>query len=334
MLLAKKTILQVNMNFRNYLKDKVFLSALIIWIIATLIYIQFTSREFYVPPIAINGLTSLLTIYIPVLFVSVFLLLYLTRKREPVKWTELYAVNKKTARKEIWISVIYLFLTQLILGFGFNMGLHFPGTDIYSAGSHFQTDVWIWAITYLIIYTVIPLLWLQENGFSLSKLFSSFNWLRDLWIIGAYWAFDFFGPILTGATDFIGGITITQYFQGIPLGIFINTIGAGLPVVVMMHVIFIPRVAVLFENKLTVILLGGLFYSVFSLFDQGVDYSSLSVGLISISYIVMTQTLVGMGKATFTVVTGNPFIHFITLHVISARVPFDTRMYIEIFKLR
>jgi len=56
--------------------------------------------------------------------------------------------------------------------------------------------------------------------------------------------------------------------------------------------------------------------------------------LISVSYIVMTQTLVGMGKSSFTVVTGNPFIHFITLHVISARVPFDTRMYIEIFKLR
>ena len=70
------------------------------------------------------------------------------------------------------------------------------------------------------------------------------------------------------------------------------------------------------------------------LFDQGVDYSSFSSGFTSFTYIVMTQTLVGMGKATFTVVTGNPFVHFITLHVISARVPFDTRMYIEIFKLR
>ena len=122
--------------------------------------------------------------------------------------------------------------------------------------------------------------------------------------------------------------------SGGALGIFVNVLGAGLPVVVMMHMIFIPRVAVLVENKLTVILLGGLFYSVFSLFDQGVDYSTLAIGLTSFTYVVMTQTLVGMGKATFTVVTGNPLIHFITLHVISARVPFDTRMYIEIFKLK
>ena len=166
------------------------------------------------------------------------------------------------------------------------------------------------------------------------KLLSSLQWIRDLWIIVAYWALDFFGPILAGATDFIGGITASQYAQGVPLGIFFNALGAGLPVVVMMHMIFIPRVALLVKNKLTVIVLGGLFYSVFSIFDQGVDYSTLAIGLTSFTYVVMTQTLVGMGKATFTVVTGNPFIHFITLHVVSARVPFDTRMYIEIFKIK
>ena len=202
------------------------------------------------------------------------------------------------------------------------MGLHFPGTDIYVTGSHAQADVFIWIITYTFIYTVIPLYWLKKRGFSLRKLFSSFKWIRDLWIIIVYWAIDFFGPIFAGSSDFFGGISSSR-----PLG-------AGLPVVVMMHMIFIPRVAVLIENKLTVILLGGLFYSLFSLFDQGVDYRSLSSALTSFTYIVMTQTLDGMGKATLTVVTGNPFIHFITLHVVSARVPFDTRMYIEIFRLK
>jgi len=322
------------MNITKYFKDRTFLSALTFWIIATVGYFQFVSLGYAVSPISVDGLTSLLTIYIPVLVLTVFLLLYLTRKRQPVQWGVLYAVNKATAKKEAWLSVGYLLLTQLILGLGFNMGLHFPGTGIYSTGSHSQTDVWIWATTYTIIYTVIPMLWLRNRGFSLRKLFSSFQWIRDLWIIIAYWALDFFGPILAGATDFFGGITASQYARGVPLGILVNALGAGLPVVVMMHMTFIPRVAVLVENKLTVILLGGLFYSVFSLFDQGVDYSTLAIGLTSFTYVVMTQTLVGMGKATFTVVTGNPFIHFITLHIISARVPFDTRMYIEIFKLK
>jgi len=315
-------------------RDKAFIFGVCIWLIATAAYFSFVFMGFPLSPIAENGLMSLVTIYLPVLLLSVFLLLYLTRKREKVEWSDLYAVNKTTAKKEAWFAVIYLILTQLILGFGFNMGLHFPGTDIYVSGSHSQIDVWIWAISYTVIYTILPIMWLRQHGFSLKKLFSSFQWKRDIWIIVAYWALDFFGPILAGATDFFGGISASQYAKGIPWGIFINALGAGLPVVVMMHIIFIPRMAVLFKNKLTVILMGGLFYSVFSLFDQGVDYSSLGIGLTSITFIIMTQTLVGMGKATFTVVTGNPFIHLITLHVISARVPFDTRMYIEIFRLK
>ena len=321
------------MNMSKYLKDRTFLVALVFWLIATISYFQFVAMGYALSPIAVDGLESLLTFYIPVRVLTVFLLLYLTRKRPQVKWDELYAVSKTTANKEAWLSVGYLLVTQMILGLCFNMGLHFPGTDIYSTGSHSQTDVWIWAVTYTITYTVLPLLWLRSRGFSLSKLFSSLQWIRDLWIIVAYWALDFFGPILAGATDFMG-LAASQYAQGIPLGIFINALGAGLPVVVMMHMIFVPRVAVLVENKLTVILLGGLFYSVFSLFDQGVDYSNLAVGLTSLTYVVMTQTMVGMGKATFTVVTGNPFIHFITLHIFSARVPFDTRMFVEIFKIK
>jgi len=316
------------------IKNRLFVSGLLIWTVATSCYFLFVYMGFGVSHIAQDGLMSLLTIYLPVLILTVFLLLYLTRYREPVNWVDLYGIDKTTAKNEAWLAVVYLLATQLILGAGFNLGLHFPGTDVYSSGSHSQIDVWIWVITYSITYTILPLLWLKYKGVSLKKLITSLKWKRDMWIIIGYWALDFFGPILAGSTDFFGGISASQYAQGIPLGIFVNSLGAGLPVVIMMHLIFIPRIAVLIDNKLTTILLGGLFYSIFSLFDQGVDYSSLSVGLTSLTYIIMTQTLVGMGKATFTVVTGNPFMHFITLHVISARVPFDTRMYIEIFKLK
>lgn len=87
----------------------------------------------------------------------------------------------------------------------------------------------------------------------------------------------------------------------------------------------------IYDSKLPVIATAGLFYAAFSLFDPGVDYSSLTMATLSVTYIVMTQVLVGMGKAAFTVVTGNPFIHFATLHVLSARIPFDTAMYAEMF---
>ena len=148
-------------------------------------------------------------------------------------------------------------------------------------------------------------------------------------IIVAYWMLDFFGPIIGGVTFF--SLSTEQYALGVPASIVANTIGAGLPVLLLMHVVLIPRLMVLFDDKLTVITLAGFFYAIFSLFDPGVDYGSSELGALSVSYIIMTQVLVGMGKATFTVVTGNPWIHFITLHVLSARIPFDTEMYAEIF---
>ena len=317
-----------------YLKNKAFLLGFVTWVLFTLGYFFLVYLNFEVSPIAQDGLSSLLTMYLPVLLLTVFLLLYLTRNREEVNWIDHFAVNKKTAKKEAWMAVVYLLVTQLILGLGFNMGLHFPGTDIYTADSHSQIAVLRWVVTYSIIYTILPIVWLKKRGFSFTRLFSSLQWKRDIWIIFSYWSLDFFGPILSGSTDFIGGISARQYAQGIPWGIMINTLGAGLPVLVLMHLIFLPRVSVLVNNKFITILLGGLFYSLFSLFDQGVDYSNFGVALTSLAYIVMTQTLVGMGKATFTVVTGNPFIHFITLHVVSARVPFDTKMYIEIFRIK
>jgi len=237
---------------------------------------------------------------------------------------------------------VYLIVTQLVLGLTLKIGLHFPGPDYYETGSHDQSDVWIWASVNSFVYVVLPMAWLYFGGasFSMTKVLSSLKWRRDLWIICAYWCFDFFGPITVGAVDFFG-LTFTQYLGAISLGIFVNTLGAGLPVVVMMHIIFLPRVAVLcpvqtrsWNNKMVDIALAGLFYAFFSLFDQGVKYTSTGAAFMSFCYIISTQMVVGMGKATFTVVTGNPFIHYITLHVLSARIPFDTKMYAKIFGIK
>ena len=228
----------------------------------------------------------------------------------------------------LWIFV-YLLATQLILGFVFNTGLHFPGPDMYQQADHRRGEVITWMLLNGVIYVALPLFWLNRVGFRFKSLFYPWPWRRNLWIIAAYWALDFFGPIIGGADFF--SLSTAEYVVGVPISVIANTIGAGLPVLLLMHVVLIPRLMLLFDSKLTVIAIAGFFYAIFSLFDPGVDYGSLELGTLSLTYIIMTQVLVGMGKATFTVVTGNPWIHFITLHVLSARIPFDTEMYAEIF---
>ena len=296
-----------------------------LWALVTLIFFVLDATVNYRPPIAEDALGSLLSAYLPVLALCVFLLLYLTRTRSPTEWASDFHINIERARPELWLVCAYLFITQIGLGFFWNTGLHFPGPEVYERNTHHWHDVVRWMLLNSVFYIVIPIYWLRRTGLRAADLLRSLEWRRNAWIIVAYWALDFFGPIISGVNFF--SLSGQQYVTGVPTSIAANTIGAGLPVVLLMHVILIPRLMVLFDSKLTVILLAGFFYAVFSLFDPGVDYSSVEAGALSVSYIIMTQVLVGMGKATFTVVTGNPLIHFITLHVLSARIPFDTEMY-------
>ena len=305
------------------------LSLCFAWVVAVSVFVAIDSRTTARPPIAADGLLSLLGVYLPVLALCVFLLLLLTRRRDPFPWTERFCIDTQTAGKEVLWIFVYLLTTQLILGFVFNTGLHFPGPDMYQQADHRRGEVITWMLLNGVIYVALPLFWLNRVGFRFKSLFYPWPWRRNLWIIAAYWALDFFGPII-GGVDFFS-LSTAEYVVGVPTSVVANTIGAGLPVLLLMHVVLIPRLMLLFDSKLTVIAIAGFFYAIFSLFDPGVDYGSLELGTLSLTYIIMTQVLVGMGKATFTVVTGNPWIHFITLHVLSARIPFDTEMYAEIF---
>jgi len=299
--------------------------AALLWALVTLGFFVLDSTVSSRPPIAEGALTSLLTVYLPVLSLCVFLLLFLTRKRSPIEWARDFHVDVTRARSQLWLVCAYLLITQIGLGYFWNTGLHFPGPEVYERNTHHWQNVVSWMLRNGVFYIAIPIYWLRRTGLRVADLLRALEWRKNAWIIIAYWSLDFFGPIIGGVNFF--SLSGQQYVTGVPTSIAANTIGAGLPVVLLMHVILIPRLMVLFDSKLTVILLAGFFYAVFSLFDPGVDYSSVEAGALSVSYIVMTQVLVGMGKATFTVVTGNPLIHFITLHVLSARIPFDTEMY-------
>ena len=300
------------------------------WFVSACVFFATQVSSPTVPPIAIDALSSLFLAYFPVLALSVFLLLFLTRNRDAFDWESLYRVDRDRAGQEVVLAFAYLLLTQWILGLYFEVGLHFPGPHVYEAGRFDLQNVLLWTLVNSVVYVVIPLVWLCRSGLDLSEFVRTLQWRRNIWILVAFWALDFFGPII-GGVDFFS-LTTEQYVVGVPLSILVNTFGAGLPVVILMHVVLIPRLMLIYDSKLSVIAIAGLFYAVFSLFDPGVDYSSLNMTILSVSYIVMTQVLVGMGKATFTVVTANPFIHFATLHVLSARVPFDTAMYAEIFR--
>ena len=66
---------------------------------------------------------------------------------------------------------------------------------------HRQWEVISWILLDGLFYAALPLFWLNRVGFRFKNLFYPWPWRRNLWIIAAYWARDFFGPII-GGVDF------------------------------------------------------------------------------------------------------------------------------------
>ena len=107
----------------------------------------------------------------------------------------------------------------------------------------------VWTLVNTVVYVLVPLLWLRGQGLNLVGFMRALQWRRNIWILIAFWALDFYGPIIGGVPFF--SLTAEQYLVGIPTSILVNTFGAGLPVVILMHVVVIPRLMLIYESKNT-----------------------------------------------------------------------------------
>lgn len=310
------------------LKPLLFLAAIAFWATMLAVFQRTKSSMDELPPIASNGLSDVWFFYLPLLMVTMCVVYFFTRTRERPTWKN-FAINEITLKRDLAIAIAYLTISHLLVGGLFDIGLHFPGPEVFESSTHGVQQVIWWITIQGLLFGVLPYLWLRRQGFSIRKLVSGIDWKRDGWLMLAFW----FGEFISVAfiSDFFK-LSPSEYAYAIPMGVFVNTIGAGLPVLIMIHLIIIPRLSLLLNNQFLVILYGGMIYALFSLFDPGVNYTNSQAGLASLSYIFATQTLIGMGKATFTVRTGNPFIHFTSFHILGARVAFDTAMYAEIFR--
>ena len=107
-----------------------FICFAMLWAAVTITFFLLDSTVNYRPPIAEGALSSLLSAYLPVLALSVFLLLFLTRKRSPIEWARDFHVDVTRARSQLWLVCAYLLITQIGLGYFWNTGLHFPGLHV------------------------------------------------------------------------------------------------------------------------------------------------------------------------------------------------------------
>ncbi|MCV0425473.1 MAG: hypothetical protein K5905_08360 [Roseibium sp.] len=310
------------------LRSALLLGPVLFWLAMMAAFIWASRSPDPSPPIAAEGLRDLWQFYLPLMLFTLATVFYFTRNRTKPTWQG-FGVARHSIKQDLALALAYLIAGHLILGSLFNVGLHFPGPEVFAPGVHNRQGVLWWAGLQATVFVVLPYFWLRRRGFDLKKLVKGIDWKRDIWLMIAFWGGEFF--TVAFISDFFD-VAPADYSYAIPFGILANTVGAGLPVLVMIHLIILPRLSLLLDNQLLVIMLGGLVYATFSLFDPGTSYATATNGWVSVSYIFLTQTLIGMGKAAFTVRTGNPFIHFTSYHILGARVAFDTSMYADIFR--
>ena len=129
---------------------------------------------------------------------------------------------------------------------------------------------------------------------------------------------------LTGHQMLLGGI----------LSFALHLLGTGLPVMVFIYAILMPRYMRLTGSAAATVLLGALSYAALHVFEYWTVYDSLPHAALSVSFVLTTFIGPGLIKSYLTLRTGNAWVHLWAYHAIAPHVTSDTPVVVRIFGLR
>lgn len=270
-------------------------------------------------------------------FLFIWVTYLVTRRRTPPDMAS-RAPAAPAALREIVLLLSYgafvLAMGQVVghaVG-GHGIGLHLPGSLFGMTDNVAPREVWVWAAYNFIFYAVIPYLVFRGRGYSRESLnLKSVNLKNDTLLI-------FVVLILESAADLATGkilsLTARQIVLGGSLSFVVHLFGTGLPVMIFIYSILLPRYMRLSGSVVTTTLLGGLTYAAVHLFEYWTVYDSAAHGILSVIFILFMFVPPGMVKSFLTLRTGNAWVHLWGWHVIAPHVTADTPIIVKIFGIR
>ena len=271
-----------------------------------------------------------------VMLIEVGIILLLTRgyKKRPHR---LLHPPKAQASRELLLLVGYLIAIQLI---GYAVGKLFGWHPIsfHLAGSMYGTtdavpwaEIFGWMAYNFMFYVVLPIVYFwRKRGYTLTRLnlLSARNIKYDIFIIVAV--------LVIEVTIQLGGVSSQilhiPWQNGIPAAViafFVNLIGTALPTAVFIYALMFSRFVAVFRSPITVIVLGGLTYTLVHFFDYWMVFTSLGAFLASFGGLFLQYFMPGVIKAVLTYRTGNPWVHLWAYHAIAPHVVLDTPHFID-----
>lgn len=260
---------------------------------------------------------------------------WLTRRSAPAIADR--APSYPIARFEALALLLYGLLAQL-LGVALGRALGWHPISFHLAGTLIGTHDHVgvaealgWATYNFVVFAVAPFVWFRRRYDSTALCLRSTNRRRDGAIVLLVLAVETVTQLL-GLSTAILSLDGRQLALGLPLTFVLYLLGTGLPTLIFVQAILVPRFARLVGTPGAVIL-GGLTYAALHLGDAWVRFTSLGEALTSIGLVLLVYTVPGMFKAFLTVRTGNAWVHLWAYHAIAPHTLIDTPLIVRIFRI-
>lgn len=309
-----------------------------LWVIANGLLLWFGANALPVTLIDdTSGLAHVL-LFLPTTFfymVQVGLVYLVTRNRPLPNW-EARTPTAPTALRETIIGWVYALTALIVLGGGFNIGLHLPGTifdpDIQNSASF----IWIWAIVNFIVFAVVPYAVFRWRGYSNEQLsLKSHNLRADVVLIVVILVVESIGEFF-GLPDGMRffSLTPTQMGVGGALTVLIHLLGTGIPIMIFVQSFLVPRYYRMTGSLVAAVLGGGITYATFHTFEYWTLYQSFDTTVVSLAFVYLQFTGAGLVKAIMTLRSGNAWVHLWGYHVIAPHLWTDTSLIVDAFDIR
>ena len=260
---------------------------------------------------------------------------FLTCRRKRPDFETRTPSKKLSLLETIWLWA-YALIVLAILGLGFRLGLHLPGTIFAPDTTLAVSYTLLWAGVNFVLFAVIPYGIFRARGYSNADLgLRSINLRADILLIVAVLLVEsiveWFG-IPDGFRFFT--MTPSQIAVGGSLTLILHIVGTGIPIMIFIQSILVPRYMKLTNSVTASVILGGLSYATFHLFEFWAIYASIEAAIVSLVFVYLQFTGAGMIKAFMTLRSGNAWTHLWGYHVIAPHLWMDAILIVTAFGIR
>jgi hypothetical protein len=237
---------------------------------------------------------------------------------------------RETAGLLIYGAAVFIagqFVGRLVGTHG--IGLHLAGSMFGLTDTVMPREACVWALYNFVFYAALPYWFFRRRGYSREALcLKSSNPRNDALVILVILAL---GLVVDLPASAIWRLSSHQLALGATLAFVLSLFGTGLPIMIFLTSILVPRYQKLTGSTAATVVLGGFTYASLHLAEYWTRYDSPAHAALSVIFIVLFFGGPGMVKAYLTLRTGNAWVHLWGYHVIWPHVTGDTSIFVKIF---